>query len=206
MTDQTISHYHQQALHYQAQYDSVEASDVHTDWAPLLTEMAPGLALDIGAGSGRDALWLAQQGWVVTAVEPAEALRHLGQRKTGSTVKWINDQLPKLDRLPIPAQGFDLILLSAVWMHLMPEHRPTAFQRLHECLSPEGVMIITLRFGPSDPNRPMYTVSVEELNQLAQKQSLKLEVLSQGLSNDSLQRNEIRWNTLCLKSAGEHGG
>ncbi len=60
MPKQTIAHYHQYADHFQAQYDSVNAQDVHADWADLLAEQTLGLALDVGAGSGRDAHWLAQ--------------------------------------------------------------------------------------------------------------------------------------------------
>jgi SAM-dependent methyltransferase len=42
------------------------------------------LVLDIGAGSGRDALWLAQRGCHVIAVEPAANLRSLGHAKTAA--------------------------------------------------------------------------------------------------------------------------
>lgn len=42
------------------------------------------LVLDIGAGSGRDALWLAQRGCQVVAVEPAANLRSLGHAKTAA--------------------------------------------------------------------------------------------------------------------------
>ncbi|QGU04435.1 class I SAM-dependent methyltransferase [Corynebacterium comes] len=37
------------------------------------SELTPGRVLDIGAGEGADAVWLAERGWRVTAVEPATA-------------------------------------------------------------------------------------------------------------------------------------
>jgi 2-polyprenyl-3-methyl-5-hydroxy-6-metoxy-1,4-benzoquinol methylase len=203
MTDPTISHYHQHASRYQTQYDSVAAQDVHAAWAPLLKTLTPRLALDIGAGSGRDALWLEQQGWQVTAVEPATNLRQLGQHKTGHRVTWVSAQLPDLNDLQCPPQGYDLILLSAVWMHLKPEQRSMAMQRLYQYLSPQGVIIITLRFGPSDPNRPMYPVSVAELETLAQQMRLETQTLSEISTNDCLQRHDIRWKTLCLRPINE---
>lgn len=204
MTSKAISHYHQHATSYQTQYDSVKAEDVHAVWSSLLANRSPSLALDVGAGSGRDALWLTQKGWRVTAVEPAENLRQLGQVKTGNKVVWIDSQLPELEGLERPEQGYDLILLSAVWMHLKPEQRAAAFHCLCHYLSPKGMLIVTLRFGPSDPQRPMYSVSVEELGSLARQEELIMQDLSETLTNDCLQRNDVVWKTLYLQSKGEN--
>ncbi len=198
--DQTILHYHQNATRYQLQYDSVSAQDVHADWSSILSNMRPGLALDIGAGSGRDALWLAEAGWTVTAVEPAVALRSLGQHKTANKVTWIDTQLPELTGLRRPDDGYDLILLSAVWMHLPPEQRPLALATLAKHLSAVGKLIITLRFGPSDPSRPMYAVDMEELENLANSQGLLFHELGNNLTSDLLERKEISWKTVCLST------
>ncbi len=199
MPKQTIAHYHQYAEHFQAQYDSVAAQDVHADWAALLAEQTPGLALDVGAGSGRDAHWLAQQGWQVTAVEPAEGLRERGRGTTGDQVNWVDTQLPLLPAIDKPAQGYDLILLSAVWMHLPAAERPEAFARLTELLAETGMLIISLRFGPSDPARPMYPVSTEELAQLAAQHELQLHALTDSASADFLKRSEVSWKTVCIQ-------
>src|SRR6202158_2838164 len=49
------------------------AEDLDAVPTPLLVEtakkLAPGKALDLACGSGRNALWLAEQGWSVTAVD-----------------------------------------------------------------------------------------------------------------------------------------
>ena len=36
-------------------------------------ELEPGRALDVGAGQGRNAVWLAQQGWEVTGIDISSA-------------------------------------------------------------------------------------------------------------------------------------
>lgn len=203
MSQQTISHYNKNAARYQAQYDALCASEVHAEWSGLLTQRTPGSALDIGAGSGRDAHWLAGQGWQVTAVEPANNLRRMGEKLTAPAVTWLNDQLPELDALAVPENKFDLILLSAVWMHLVPSQRPTAFKRLQSCLANQGLMIITLRFGPSDPERPMYEVSVAELEELANEYGLSLHVCGTGFSDDKLKREDVSWKTVILSAAGK---
>lgn len=38
-------------------------------------DLPPGRVLDVGAGEGADAVWLAEHGWQVTALEPATAAR-----------------------------------------------------------------------------------------------------------------------------------
>ena len=56
------------------QYQALNPELVHCAWLKHLPTTASH-ALDIGAGAGRDALWLAKQGWQVTAIEPNKALR-----------------------------------------------------------------------------------------------------------------------------------
>ncbi|CAM3630302.1 class I SAM-dependent methyltransferase [Parendozoicomonas haliclonae] len=70
-----IAHYSSRADELGAQYDALPATQVHGQWMHTLPK-APGLALDIGAGSGRDAAWLSSLGFDVVAVEPAEGLRN----------------------------------------------------------------------------------------------------------------------------------
>ncbi len=82
-----------------------------------------GMVLDIGAGSGRDALWFAEHGCQVIALEPAADLRQIGQLKTAAGSK-NHSTSAMAQRQPARAQGllsvnlqFNTILLSA-WRRL----------------------------------------------------------------------------------------
>ncbi len=141
----TITHYSEKAQHYFDLYNSVEAESVHGDWKAFLQTAKKGNALDVGAGSGRDANWLAEQGWKVTAAEPADELRNLAQVNSHNSVTWCNASLPALTALPQQPKTYELILLSAVWMHLPEADRPTALNRLAELLL---IMHFLLRAGP----------------------------------------------------------
>ncbi|WP_168927506.1 class I SAM-dependent methyltransferase [Nitrincola alkalilacustris] len=204
-TEQTVTHYHLHAERYQAQYDSIAAADVHADWKDLLDELSVGSALDVGAGSGRDAQWLADLGWEVTAVEPASKLREIAQNHTHAAIKWVDARLPDLVGVNAPGDGFDLILLSAIWMHVPQNYRPASFKRILDLLSPSGTVIITLRFGPSDPERPMYPVSLDELIVLAAKYGVSLVEFNTQHSSDKLQRADVTWTTVALARAVELG-
>lgn len=50
-----------------SQYEALDASDIHRCWQYDHLPSQPGFACDIGAGSGRDAKWLATKGWDVVA-------------------------------------------------------------------------------------------------------------------------------------------
>ena len=61
----------------------------------LVAEVAglePGRALDVGTGEGRNAVWLAEQGWRVTGVDFSavglEKARHLATAR-GVEVEWV---------------------------------------------------------------------------------------------------------------------
>lgn len=204
MKNLIIKHYHQNAASYAVQYNSVAAATVHSDWSSLIHNKQCGRALDVGAGSGRDAQWLSSQGWRVTAVEPADALRELAAENSDSSIIWCDDSLPELSCLKKQTERYDLILLSAVWMHIPQYQRAFALQSLYELMAPNGLMVITLRLGPSDMERPMYEVSAEELAVQAEEIGLIIQEPCAGKdSDDQLQRTDIRWKTLVLYRSRE---
>ena len=178
-----------------AQYDRVDPADVHADWAPAHLREEPGFACDIGAGSGRDANWLAARGWEVVAVEPS-ALRNLAAERAHPRVVWMDDALPDLRALRALGRRFDLVLLSGVWMHLAPKVRERAFRILSELLNPSGLLVITLRRGgdaADNAARGFHDTSAEELIGFANRRAIALRSHS---TQPDLTRPGIDWETL----------
>jgi protein-L-isoaspartate O-methyltransferase len=66
-TADPITAYDRQAATFAQRFESVAAAAVHESIADLVPR-GPGLALDVGAGSGRDAAWLSSLGHDVVAV------------------------------------------------------------------------------------------------------------------------------------------
>ena len=194
----TIEHYSEKAQHYYDLYNSVDAESVHSDWKAFLQKAKASTALDVGAGSGRDANWLAEQGWNVTAAEPADDLRNLAQANSHNSVTWCNASLPALIALPQAPKTYDLILLSAVWMHLPEAERPPALKRLAELLSESGIVVITLRHGPPRDEREMFEVTMNEVEELAKANNLKLFNGSSEYTEDALNRKSVKWETLVI--------
>ena len=193
---QTIPHYDQNAEQLVSQYESLTFEHVHPALLDLLP--APGATiLDVGAGSGRDAAWFAAKGYDVVAIEPSEAMRSLArQRHPSPRIHWIADSLPDLAQVRRLGLTFDLILLSAVWMHVPPTSRQRALRKLATLLSPNGRIAISLRIGPPDTNRAMYAVTLPELTAMAQQFGLRL--VRTDDSPDKLGRPGIAWTTAVL--------
>lgn len=76
-------------------YRAASFEQVHASWLHLITKHA-GLVLDVCAGSGRDAEWIAAHGHEFVAVEPCAELRQLASARTPASVRWLNDSLPGL--------------------------------------------------------------------------------------------------------------
>ncbi|WP_017221305.1 class I SAM-dependent methyltransferase [Moritella dasanensis] len=195
------------------QYLSKSFEEVHAAWAELLPPILNkpnARILDLGAGAGRDSKYLAEQGQAndisIVAVEPAKLLAEIGQQHTqGLNVKWVEDSLPALDVVSRQEVTFDLILLSAVWMHIPKSDRPRAIRKLANLLKPGAKLVISLRHGPSGDERKMHDVSTEELELLAKTVGLSVVDITKR-DSDKLGRDTVHWQTVVLQLPDDGSG
>jgi SAM-dependent methyltransferase len=200
-----IARYHEDTLRLAGQYESVPADVVHAAMLDLLP-VAPGnLILDVGAGSGRDAGWFAGRGLDVVAVEPALAMRLEGQaRHQHPQIRWLDDRLPGLGEVHRLGLSFDLILLSAVWMHVQPGDRARAFRKLVTLLKPGGLLYMTVRSGDASPERPMWETSPPEMEALARQHGMI--AVRVATSPDELGRADVSWTSYAFKLPDDGSG
>jgi len=172
-------------------YDSIPFDRIH---APLMNWLPypPAHVLDVGAGSGRDAAWFAAKGYEVVAVEPvAEMMEHAKATHPHPNIRWVSDSLPALAKVIASGSQFDLIHLSAVFMHLPKADRDRAFRKLTLLLNPGGRIHITLRQGPVEPERGLHDVPDSEMEALAREHGALIEFNT--TTPDSLDRPEVSW-------------
>lgn len=103
--------------------------------------LPPGKALDLGCGEGADALWLAERGWTVTAVDVSavaleRAAAHAAEAGVGDRVTWLQRDLATWT----PEEQFDLV--SVQFLHStvapwQPPHRLAA-----NAVRPGGTLLI----------------------------------------------------------------
>ena len=195
----TVNYYSENAPILTSKYNSLNPESLHASWSRFIPD-DPGIALDIGAGTGRDANWLADKGWDVVALEPCKEFREQNQHNSYDNVIWLDDELPELKKLRTAGHRFNLILLSAVWMHVLPNKRERAFRIISELLAPGGILVITLRHGNDEQEnleRGFYPVSSGELEKFAKQRALA-QVFFTGLS-DHLDRTDVRWEVMVFQ-------
>jgi 2-polyprenyl-3-methyl-5-hydroxy-6-metoxy-1,4-benzoquinol methylase len=106
----------------------------------LVGSLAPGSALDLGCGPGRNAVWLARQGWSVTGVDASSVgLEQAAARAraSGVTLQLVNADLRHYHP---PEATFDLVVVAN--MHFDPEERSAFFGRAAAALVPGGHIFI----------------------------------------------------------------
>jgi 2-polyprenyl-3-methyl-5-hydroxy-6-metoxy-1,4-benzoquinol methylase len=171
--------------------------------APTLHLMPPPPArvLDVGCGGGHDAAHLAGQGHDVVAIEPTAELLALARRHhPDRRIAWREDGLPALRSLGAQAGSFDLVLLSAVWMHLDGAERPPAMAAVAQMAAPGATVVLTLRHGPVPAGRRMYPVGAEETVALAAINGLEALLVQQTPSVQPSNRQAgVTWTHLAFR-------
>ncbi|WP_428485625.1 class I SAM-dependent methyltransferase [Rhodopila sp.] len=186
------------------QYESVRFADVHKQIMHLIPK-SPSHILDIGAGTGRDAAGFAAMGHLVTAVEPtAELRRRATVLHACPRVEWLDDCLPELAALSGRDAAFDVVMLTAVWMHLDEQQRRCAMPRVAALIRPKGVMMLSLRHGPVPVGRRMFNVTPAETARLARAEGLTC--VQYVADEDSLlKRPGVTWDRLAFIKAANSG-
>src|SRR5487761_1878094 len=131
----------------------------------------PGTALDAGAGEGADAIWLAERGWQVTAVDVSgvalgRAAGHAAKAgdEVAARIRWQHEDL--LEWTP-PERAYDLV--TSQYLHLPGAFRHTLFARLAAAVRDGGTLLI-VGHHPADlkttlqrPNHPELLFTGDEL-------------------------------------------
>lgn len=146
--------------------------------AAELEPLEPGRALDLGCGAGRAALWLADRGWRVTAVDFSEVALTIARRQ-GRDVDWV---LADIRDYEPEHEAFQLVLV--LYMHLPAQERRPLLARASAALTRDGMLVVlghdvenigTGAPGPTNPDvlyRPE-TIAVE-LDDLAIERAERL--------------------------------
>ena len=132
-----------------------------------LDALAPGTALDVACGEGRNAVWLASKGWRVTGVDFSRAGLAKAQRLAtdrGVEVTWVEADVVEWQP---PSASFDVVVV--LYLHLPAEQRRQALARAAAALAPGGILLVVghdvsnLLKGTGGPQDPAVLFGPEQI-------------------------------------------
>jgi SAM-dependent methyltransferase len=137
--------------------------------AELLADVQPGAAVDLAAGEGRHALWLAGRGWQVTAVDFSATGLARGRGRPGAErVTWVTADVLTWHA---PPASLDLVLVA--YLHLPEDDARALLDRAVGWLRPGGRLLVlghdvdNVAHGVGGPQEPAILHSVERLAPVA---------------------------------------
>jgi SAM-dependent methyltransferase len=137
--------------------------------AELLGPLPPGDAVDLAAGEGRHALWLAGRGWRVTAVDFSGVGLHRGRGQAGADrVTWAQADVTRWSAEPA---SLDLVLVA--YLHLPEADTVAMLTRAVAWLRPGGRLLVlghdvaNIDAGVGGPQDPAILHSVDRLAPVA---------------------------------------
>lgn len=136
-----------------------------------LAELEPGRALDVATGEGRNAIWLADRGWDVTAVDfsltgldKARSLQTRHENGRDLHIDWVHADVLEYDP---GAREFDLVVIA--YLQLPAEERRTAVRRAFDALVAGGTFFLVahdstnLVEGTGGPQYPPVLYTAEDV-------------------------------------------
>jgi SAM-dependent methyltransferase len=152
-----------------ADQDLVWSAGPNRFLADEVGDMAPGRALDLACGEGRNAIWLASRGWRVVAVDFSPVGIDKGRQRAdhaGVTVDWMVADVTAWD----PPGLFDLIAIF--YLQLNRDELTTTLSHALPALAPGATLLVVahdrrnLTEGVGGPQDPAVLVDPDELTSL----------------------------------------
>ena len=138
-----------------------------------------GRALDLACGEGRNAIWLAGQGWTVTAVDFSDVAIERGRKlaaRRGVDVEWLCADLVVYEP---PEQAFELVLIS--YLQIPAAELRGVLARAADGLAPGGELLLigharrNLSEGVGGPQDPAVLWAPEEIQAALEALDLRVE-------------------------------
>jgi SAM-dependent methyltransferase len=129
--------------------------------AEMIKGRTPGAALDVGMGQGRNAIYLARQGWSVTGFDPAADAVALADREAKAAGVTLKTATVRDDQFEFGSGRWDLIVLSYV------DVRGNA-ERVMRALKPGGIVVVEVFHRDATKGGPIGRAVVFDTNELLQ--------------------------------------
>lgn len=123
---------------------------------------------------------------------------HARRMHPSPAIEWLDDSLPELARVRERGERFQLVMMTAVWMHLDEAQRMRAMACVAELIATGGLMTLSLRHGPVPAGRRMFDVGPAETRALAARHGLMTVYEKNRVS--VFNADEVWWDVLAFRA------
>ena len=130
-------------------------------------ELAPGRALDLACGEGRNALWLAELGWQVTAVDYSSVAIAKARDRAASAGAKIDFHCVDLLEYTPERRAYELVMV--LYLQLLTEQRRLVLSRAEAAVAPGGTFLLighdllNMTDGTGGPSEPDVLYTPEQI-------------------------------------------
>jgi SAM-dependent methyltransferase len=145
--------------------EMVWSTEPNALFASLVRSLEPGTALDVACGEGRNGIWLAEQGWRVTAVDFSSVGvargREIADRRN-VTLDWVVANV-----VDLPVASYDLVAI--LYLHTGAAERALWLPHLIHMVAPGGTLIYighhprNISEGTGGPQDPTLLPDVQQI-------------------------------------------
>lgn len=190
--------------YYNSEAESFFENTFYVDMEPLYRAFlrylpAEGIILDVGCGSGRDALYFSQKGYQVEAFDYSEALVKLAREKTKLDI-----QVGSFYEITAKNQ-YAGIWACASLLHCERDRLPEVLQSLIDALQNGGVCYLSFKYGSEDrkkEGRHFTDLNEEQMAQLL-KPHKNILLLQQWITSDNRPDRDDEWLNIIFQKRGD---
>lgn len=189
----TINYYNEQAVEFVENTFNVDMTNVYEPFLEYVQQ--GGKILDVGCGSGRDALYFKNTGFVVDAFDYSENLVKLAKEKTGLDIQ--HQSFYDLDI----ASEYDGIWACASLLHCERNRLIEVMQKIVNALKTNGVCYVSFKYGDQDRNKDgrSFTDLNNEQAQILVNSLENIELLKQWITIDNRFDRQEQWLNIILQ-------
>ena len=141
----SVDYYNQNALQF---FTNTFAADMSRIYARFLDRLPKGSSiLDMGCGSGRDALYFHNKGYIIDAFDASLEMVNLASEATGLSIKHNTFQNYSSSR------SYDGIWACASLLHLPKKEHVKIITKFYNILKSDGIFYISFKYGTKDYDR-----------------------------------------------------
>lgn len=183
----TKNYYNEQAVEFVENTFKVDMSNVYKPFLEYVPQ--GGKILDVGCGSGRDALYFKNAGFVVDAFDYSESLVELAKEKTGLDIQ--HKSFYDLDIV----NEYDGIWACASLLHCERSRLIEVMQKIIAALKTKGICYVSFKYG--DQDRTKDGRSFTDLNEEQAQELLdnfeNIKLLKQWITTDNRPDKQEKW-------------